>query len=383
MVASNMKKKYSDTGTFKRNLRIAYPAGKGRMVLRTEDDWDKEIEPVSVSADGTITTFSVETKQSFLYFKPCLITADGKSHWAVGSNELLLMEEEDTRIEYPFFFGTAKGGYSKLYELPSKILGRTHHLRAYLPPGYAENTLATYPVAFMQDGQNLFFPEEAFMGQTWDADETMWQLEAMNAAEEFIIVGLRSADRMKEYTAPGYEEYARSLAEEVVPEAQRLLRVMDDRRFRSVWGSSLGGVVSFYTVWQYPEVFGVAVCMSSTFAHNDNLIQRVLNEPRPDVGFYLDSGWPGDNYEVTMSMAMALATRGWRYGLNFLHLCFPMAEHDEKSWGMRLHLPMQFILGAVARASRLKNPVLKEHSLKAGTTAPSKAVTIKSKKRKS
>ena len=55
---------------------------------------------------------------------------------------------------------------------------------------------------------------------------------------------------------------------------------------------------------------------------------------------------------------MALATRGWQYGLNFLHLCFPMAEHDEKSWGMRLHLPMQFILGAVARASRLANPVL-------------------------
>jgi hypothetical protein len=88
------------------------------------------------------------------------------------------------------------------------------------------------------------------------------------------------------------------------------------------------------------------------------LIDRVLDEPVRDVGFYLDSGWPGDNYEVTMAMATALVSRGWRYGLNLLHLCFPEAEHNEEAWGMRLHLPMQFLNGAVARASRIGAPVL-------------------------
>ena len=157
----------------------------------------------------------------------------------------------------------------------------------------------------------------------------------MSAVEDFIIVGVHSGDRMKEYTAPGYEAYARSLAEEIVPEAQQRLRIGDHRRFRSVWGSSLGGVVSFYTAWEHADVFGAAVCMSSTFSHRDNLIDRVLGEPPRDVAFYLDSGWPGDNYEVTMGMAMALVSRGWRYGLNLLHLCFPQAEHDEAAWGMR------------------------------------------------
>ena len=37
--------------------------------------------------------------------------------------------------------------------------------------------------------------------------------------------------------------------------------------------------------------------MSSTFSHRDDLIDRVLSEPARDVAFYLDSGWPGDNYE--------------------------------------------------------------------------------------
>jgi predicted alpha/beta superfamily hydrolase len=227
-----------------------------------------------------------------------------------------------------------------------------------VPPGYYENTLSTYPVAFMQDGQNLFFPEEAFMGSDWQVDDTRDTLSAMCAIEDFIFVGIYSEDRMLDYTKPGYELYAKSLAEEIVPEAEKRLRVGTHRRHRSVWGSSLGGVVSFYSVWQHPEVFGAAVCMSSTFSHKDNLIDRVLAEPRRDVGFYLDSGWPGDNYEVTVGMAMALVSRGWRYGHNLFHLAFPMAEHNEKAWGMRLYLPMQFLNGAVARASRIDTPVL-------------------------
>jgi predicted alpha/beta superfamily hydrolase len=210
----------------------------------------------------------------------------------------------------------------------------------------------------MQDGQNLFFPQEAFMGNDWHVDETSQTLRAMRAVEDLIVVGVYSGDRMTEYTQPGYEAYAQSLVEELVPEERRRLRGGGHRRFRSVWGSSLGGVVSFFTAWQHPDVFGSAICMSSTFSHKDNLIERVLSEPPRDIGVYLDSGWPGDNYEVTMAMATALIARGWRYGHNLLHLCFPNAVHNESAWGIRLHIPLQLFNGAVARASRAFHPVL-------------------------
>lgn len=352
------EKLYTTTAILKRKLRVAYPAGKGKMVLRTEQDWEKDIKPVAVSKDRNTWTFTLEANQPFLYLKPCLVGDDGSFTWAKGANKLVLMEEEDQRVMYPYFFDSEKGSFSKLIEFPSKILGRDHALRVYLPPGYLENTLSVYPVAFMQDGQNLFFPEEAFMGHTWEVDETSQTLRSMSAVEDFVIIGIRSGDRMKEYTSPGYEDYARSLAEEIVPIAQSHLRIGNHRRYRSVWGSSLGGVVSFYTVWQHPDVFGVGVCMSSTFSHKDNLIERVLSEPKPDVAFYLDSGWPDDNYEVTMAMAMALASRGWKYGHNFFHLVFPEAVHNEAAWGMRLHLPMQILNGAVARAARFHDQVL-------------------------
>jgi predicted alpha/beta superfamily hydrolase len=340
-----------------RTLRVSYPAAGGRLILRTEQDWNRDIEPIAISEDDNTFTFQLWATQPFLYFKPCLVR-DGEFRWSVGPNKLLLMTEADRRVFYPFFFGPEHGRFSRLVELSSQILGRVHRLRVYVPPGYDENTLESHPVAYMQDGQNLFFPKEAFRGQEWKVDETSQTLRAMSAVEDFVIVGIYSGDRMRDYTAPGYTVYARSLAEEIVPEAERLLRVENHRRYRTVWGSSLGGVVSFYSVWQYPGVFGTAVCMSSTFSHKDNLIERVLNEPARDVAFYLDSGWPGDNYEVTMGMAMALVSRGWRYGHNLLHLCFPHAEHEEKAWGLRLHLPLQFINGAVARASRMGAPVL-------------------------
>jgi predicted alpha/beta superfamily hydrolase len=348
---------YKTGTTLRRTVRIAYPPGRGRITLRTEVDWDRDLEPQEVNPDGTVSTFVVQAKRPFLYFKTCLQTA-GECKWSVGSNQLLLMSEPDRRVFYPFFDAADHGRFTQLLTFPSAVLGREHRLRVYLPPGYEENTLATYPLAFMQDGQNLFFPEEAFLGSEWSVDETSQTLHTMRAAEDFIIIGIHSGDRMQEYTRPGYEAYARSLATEIVPEAQKRLRLIDDRRARSVWGSSLGGVVSFFSVWEYPEVFGAAVCMSSTFSFKDDLIERVLGEPRRQVGFYLDSGWPGDNYEVTMAMATALIARGWRFGHDLMHLCFPQAAHNESAWGTRLHLPLQFLNGAVARASRAIHPVL-------------------------
>lgn len=147
---------YKTETTLKRQLRVSYPAGNGKLVLRTEQDWDKTIEPVSTSEDGNTSTFELEADQPFLYFKACLVRDDGL-HWSVGQNKLMLMEESDKRISYPSFFSSEKGNFSELVEFPSQILGRVHRIRAYVPPGYYENTLAYYPVAFMQDGQNLFF----------------------------------------------------------------------------------------------------------------------------------------------------------------------------------------------------------------------------------
>jgi predicted alpha/beta superfamily hydrolase len=159
-------------------------------------------------------------------------------------------------------------------------------------------------------------------------------------------------DRMVEYTQPGYEAYARAVVDELKPRVDRELLTLTAADETGVMGSSLGGVAAFYMAWQYPHVFGFAGCLSSTFAHADDLIERVLTEERRDVRFYLDSGWPGDNYEVTLAVAMALVARGAVLGKDVVHLSYPLAGHDEAAWASRLHIPVQFFTGKLSTAAR-------------------------------
>jgi predicted alpha/beta superfamily hydrolase len=343
---------YETETVLRRALRVRYPAGEGRMVLRTELDWDRDLDPVSVSDDGETSNFELETRRPFVYFKPCLRTPEGGLRWSVGSNLLALMTAEGAADVFPYFEGPETGSLSPVLERDSALLGRKHLVRVYLPPGYHENPLRRYPVYYMQDGKNLFFPEEAFNGQEWEVDEALHLLDGMHAVDRVVVVGIHSGDRMSEYTKPGYEAYARSVVEEVKPEIDRTIRVLDSPRETAVIGSSLGGVVSFYMAWTYPQVFGYAACLSSTFSHRDDLVDRVLSEPKNPAKFYLDSGWPGDNYEVTLAMAMALAQRGYRLREDFLHLVFPLEEHDEQAWGRRLHIPLQLGLSRVTTAVR-------------------------------
>jgi predicted alpha/beta superfamily hydrolase len=343
---------YQTGSVLRRQLRVRYPPGQGRIVLRTELDWDRDVEPIAVSDDAETTTFALEACRPFLYFKPCLKETGGGMRWAIGPNMLVLLTSEGVRDVFPYFDGSKSGTFSPVLERDSTILGRKHLARVYLPPGYHENPLRRFPVLYMQDGKNLFFPEEAFQGRDWHVHDALHLLDDMNAMDRVVVVGIYSGDRMGEYTKPGYEAYARSIVDEVRPEVEAKIRVLGSPRETGVVGSSLGGVVSFYMAWEYPEVFGFAACMSSTFSHKDDLIDRVLSEPKHTSRFYLDSGWPGDNYEVTLAMAMALAHRGYRPREDFLHLAFPLDEHDEAAWGRRLHIPLQLGLSRIAAAGR-------------------------------
>jgi hypothetical protein len=48
----------------------------------------------------------------------------------------------------------------------------------------------------------------------------------------------------------------------------------------------------------------------------------------------------------------ALSQSGYRLPEDFLHLVFPLEEHDEQAWGRRLHIPVQLGLSPIAAAGR-------------------------------
>ncbi|HVE82595.1 MAG TPA: alpha/beta hydrolase-fold protein [Myxococcales bacterium] len=322
-------------------LRVVYPRPSGsKLVLRTEKDWNQDVQPSGTSADGTVATFKVSTERPFLYFKPCLITGDGQFHWSVGSNYLALNAPPGVRDLYPHFFGSMNGEITERLTAPEADGGRLY--RVYLPPGYRENTLKKYPVLYMHDGANLFFPDEAFQGQDWEVSTTLELLDSMNILDRVIVVGVYAEDRKNEYTTPGYEAYGKMLTGSLKPLVDRSYRTLNTPASTAVMGSSLGGVVSMYLAWQYPDVFGKAACLSSTFGYKDDLFKRVRTEPRRALQLYIDTGWPGDNFEENLTMRDLLIERGWKPGTDLLYFAFPYAQHNEAAWSMRIHIPFQF-----------------------------------------
>lgn len=331
-------------------IRVRYPLERGRVTLRTELDWDVSLEAVDVSSDRSTWTFVVRTDRPYLYYKPC-VEAKDRVHWAKGNN--LLATHVGPTVEcYPYFHGSTRGSIGDLIDVPSAQGVCPHTARCYYPPGYYENPLQRFPVLYMHDGQNLFFPYEAFMGDDWKVEETMNLLDAMNVIRRCIVVGIYPREREKEYTAPGYEAYGQFIVTALKTAVDRHMRTRTGPESTAVMGSSLGGVVSLYLAWQWPEIFGMAACMSSTFTWRDNLMDRIASEPKRDIRVYLDSGWPGDNYEVTASMRDLLLRRGFEHGRDLLYLAFPEALHSEHYWAMRSHIPYQFFFGEAARRQR-------------------------------
>jgi predicted alpha/beta superfamily hydrolase len=329
-------------------IRVFYPAERGDVLLRTEHDWDTNVAPAAV--DGSRFEFSIPTDRPFFYFKPVRIR-DGVTNWSRGDNYLATSTFDTAAEVYPHFGEESRCTICELMPPLASPAGIEHRFRAFLPPGYYENTLKRYPVLYMHDGNNLFLKEEAFLGNTWRTDEVLSVLDRMNACDAVVVVGVYPRDRMSEYTSPGYEDYGRFLSEKLKPLIDAEFRTRTDAANTAVMGSSLGGVVSFYLGWHWPDVFGKVACLSSTFGYQDDLIQRVTDEPKRPIKIYLDSGWPGDNYEPTRAMRDRLIWKGYEPGSELLYLAFPKATHDENAWAERSHIPFQFLHGKTPRFS--------------------------------
>jgi len=323
-------------------IHIIYPRGNGRIVLRTEHNWDANIE--AVIENKHVTEFLVQTEQPFFYFKPVLVE-DGKVQWSGGENFLAVATSGAPLDVYPYFADDAGCSVCELMQPMASASGYEHRFRVFLPPGYHENTLKKYPVLYMHDGQNLFLKEEAFLGNTWRTDEVLGVLDKMNAIEQVIVVGIHPNEREREYTQPGYEDYGCFLVKTLKPLIDKKYRTLTGPDDTAVMGSSLGGVVSFYLGWQWPEVFGKVACLSSTFTFRDDLIERVSTESKREIKIYLDSGWPRDNYEPTRAMRDRLLWKGYSRGSELFYLAFPDAKHNEGAWAERSPIPFQLLFG--------------------------------------
>jgi len=175
-----------------------------------------------------------------------------------------------------------------LHELNSGIFGNTRLLRVWLPPDYDGWGATRYQVLYLNDGQNLFDPATAFAGVHWRIGETAARLIAEQKIRPLIIVGIdNTKSRACEYIPyrskdprvlkPKGKCYPDFLQREAMPLIEERYPVLKGPRNTGLGGSSLGGLIAFYTQMAAPGVFGRLLIESpSLFLAN----RKILDESR-------------------------------------------------------------------------------------------------------
>jgi predicted alpha/beta superfamily hydrolase/acetyl esterase/lipase len=166
----------------------------------------------------------------------------------------------------------------------------------YLPRGYTQNTWKRYPVVYLHDGQNVFFPGSGF--GTWDADRIANHEISQGRMRESILVAIPNgnaygSDRLYEYLPDGdtITNYA-GLGLNFTGRASLYLKwILDnltptlDFNFRTYGispadtltaGSSMGGLISDYIGSQRPDRFGAVGIFSPAYWAGTNHANRSI-----------------------------------------------------------------------------------------------------------
>ncbi len=173
-------------------------------------------------------------------------------------------------------------------------------LSIYLPENYATDSV-DYSVIYFLDGASLF-DQRIQEGTEWQLDEVLDSLGNLNQAQS-IIVGLHSsANRMKEYkpfpstrwysdwTVSG-DKHAEWIVKSVIPWVNARYRTKQEAKSTIIGGASLGGLMSYYMLMEYPDVFGGAIVFSPSFWVNEKVYSlHKENQKRTKQKIYFNAG---------------------------------------------------------------------------------------------
>jgi predicted alpha/beta superfamily hydrolase len=262
-------------------------------------------------------------------------------------------------------------GWLEIIPFESRIYHTTRTLRVLVPANYfsPHNRSRSYPVLYMQDGQNLFDDKTARYGE-WHMDETVEHLVGGFKIPPMFVVGIdnagekRSSDYLP-YPDPRNEhdkvstekgvngkEYARFVITEVMPFIEKRYRVSRGAMNTGLGGSSYGAIAALYTALAYPGKFGHLLLESPPLWIGDGqLLKDVQIAKLLPQRVYLAMGTgeahddPKESAEV-VELVRQLEGDLKKKGLGPTRLQVVIAEggkHNEEAWSKRLPEAMLFL----------------------------------------
>lgn len=265
----------------------------------------------------------------------------------------------------------------------------TRHIDVWLPEGYDPGR--SYPVLYMHDGGALFDASTNWNNQAWDVDDVAQELINAGKIEPIIVVGVHNGGVTRhpdyfpqkpfEALSATYrhflleeskregghvifsgevqsDAYLRFLVEELKPFIDQTYSTRPGRADTAIMGSSMGGLISMYSICEYPEVFGKAACLSThwpgIFTLEANPIPEAFIKymegqlPDPDTHrIYFDYGTVElDALYVGIQPMVdrVMVQRGYNQS-NWTTRKFEGENHSEDAWNKRLHIPLIFLFG--------------------------------------
>ncbi len=196
-----------------------------------------------------------------------------------GQNSYLIMNNYKKVIEsYP-----REGiphGQIKEFEFLGKAISGKRIIYVYLPPGYDENEDKNYPAIYFHDGGDYIHRANAI--------NTLNNLIADEKIEPIIGVFINPIDRLTEYM---YNiKYSKMIAEEIIPKIDKKFKTIATPEGRAIMGASLGGIISFFTAYNYPEHFKNVAGQSSSFLYLEKEVTRMIQNNQREFNIYMDVG---------------------------------------------------------------------------------------------
>jgi predicted alpha/beta superfamily hydrolase len=249
--------------------------------------------------------------------------------------------------------------------MPGFLGGR--RIWVYLPPGYATDTTARYPVLYMFDGQNVFDAATSFAGE-WQVDEALETLIPDEDVRPIIVVAVDNggAQRIPEYTPwPDAElgggqggAHLQAIVGTLIPYIDQTYRTLAAPDGRALAGSSLGGLMSLYAAYEHDQVFGQIAALSPSLWWDDQHMLRHAQAAgaRPAVRVYMDMGTLeegntvdedqngiDDSIDQLRAMQAELVEQGFVLDTDLKVVEAADARHSETYWAMRFPGVVRFL----------------------------------------
>ncbi len=188
-------------------------------------------------------------------------------------------------------------------QIESKILNEERTLNIYLPHGYIQDSLKTYPVIYLLDGSI----DEDFIHIAGIVQ--FGSFSWINMLPESIVVGISNVDRKRDFTFPTQNNEDK-LEFPTTGESAKFIQFIEKElqpfinseyktdSINTLIGQSLGGLLATEILFKYPELFDNYIIVSpSLWWDDESLLKYTPTNYTSEKSVYIAVGKEGEIME--------------------------------------------------------------------------------------